>query len=253
VTTAHDDPSGPAGAPMSRIPGSTLRDGVNIPGGDRPRRAGMVSELQVPMDSVARALHRLSLHRLTPPGAATPPAAHLIRRARSLASELQTVIEELIDISSPEAGIGTSAIGRKHQQRLRTIDVLTAVREEMAGHLDPGHVTIECAEDLMVTTHATEVREILIDVLSDVARLGDRVQVELLGRNLGLAVAIDVVWHDLQAGTTARAGGSSDDEVGLPLARAIAESLAGSVDVQTAGNRVVAHVVIPQQRMQDRG
>ncbi len=251
MTTAHDDPSGPAGAPMSRVPGSTLRDGIRIPGGDRPRRAGMVTELQVPMDSVARALHRLSLHRLTPPGAATPPAAHLIRRARSLASELQTVIEELIDVSSPESGLASSALGRKHQQRLRTVDVLTAVRDEMAGHLDPDHVTIECADDLMVTTHATEVREILIDVLSDVARLGNRVEVELLGRNLGLAVAIDVAWNDPQAGAARRA--AADDELGLPLARTIAESLAGSVNVQTKGNRVVAHVVIPQQRMQDRG
>lgn len=253
MTTAHDEPSDPAGPPMSRVPGAALRDGVNIPGGDRPRRAGMVSELQVPMDSVARALHRLSLHRLTPPGAATPPAAHLIRRARSLASELQTVIEELIDISSPESGASASAIGRKHQQRLRTLDVLTRVREEMAGHLDPEHVTIECAEDLMVTTHATEVREILIDVLADVARLGDRVEVRLVGRNLGLAVAIDVVWNDPQAHDAIDGGGCSDDELGLPLARAIAESLAGSVDVQVSGDRVVAHVVIPQQRMQDRG
>ncbi|MCU1459894.1 MAG: hypothetical protein JWL73_3986 [Actinomycetia bacterium] len=251
MTTAHDDQTGTGAGPTSRVPGTALRDGAQIPGGDRPRRAGMVSELQVPMDSVARALHRLSLHRLTPPGAPTPPAQHLIRRARSLASELQTVIEELIDCSSPESGLGATATGRKHQQRLRTLDVLIRVRDEMAGHLDPEQVTIECAEDLMVTTHATEVREILTDVLSDVARLGDQVRVQLIGRNLGLAVAIDVVWTDPNA-RAAIDGSGSDDELGLPLARAIAESLAGSVEVQTAGNRIVAHVVIPQQRVQDR-
>jgi hypothetical protein len=252
VTTAHDDPTRPPAGATTRVPGSALRDG-SIPGGDRPRRAGMVSELQVPMDSVARALHRLSLHRLTPPGAATPPAAHLIRRARSLASELQTVIEELIDCSAPDSGISATAVGRKHQQRLRTLDVLSRVREEMAGHLDPDHVTIECAVDLMVTTHATEVHEILIDVLSDIARLGDEVEVVLVGRNLGLAVAIDVVWTDPLAHAAVDGGGSSDGELGLPLARGIAESLAGSLEVQVDGDRVVAHVVIPQQRVQDRG
>ena len=90
--------------------------------------AALINELRLPTEAISRALHRLGLAQLAPVGMPAPPAALLIKRARALTTELQSIIEELITLAGPVNADGPVARLRQDRLPVRML-MLDAVEE----------------------------------------------------------------------------------------------------------------------------
>ena len=210
-------------------------------GSSGPGYNALVAELRQPLSAVIRSLQRLTLQRLSTPGAsvfATP----LIRRARSLAQDLHDVVEQLIDA----ALLDETAASGAHQQALTGRELVDLVESEVRDYLDPSRLRFDVPADLVITTHHDRVSQIVVNLVAGAARRSGDQPVTVTAALIEQAFQLDVSWPEPQ--TTSL---TDDDIVGLPMARVFAGSLGGTIEIVESRADIVARVRLPQKRGND--
>lgn len=205
--------------------------------------AALINELRLPAEAISRSLHRLGLAQLAPVGMPTPPAALLIKRARALSAELQSIIEELITLAGPVNADGP--IARLRQDRLPIRMLILDAVEEL--DLDE-QVRLEGRDELAINTHVPRFQEILTNLLGIARQRANGGALAITTSTIGLAVAIEVAWRDPRPERLAL----EDPETGIPHLRALVASLGGRLESTTEAGRLGLRVLLPQQRAQDR-
>ncbi|MFZ4515617.1 MAG: hypothetical protein ACOYN3_04830 [Acidimicrobiia bacterium] len=212
---------------------------------DAPLRrspAALVNELRIPAEAIARALHRLGLSQLSPAGMPAPPAALLIKRARTLATELQEVIEELITLAGP---VPTGPVARLRQDRLPVRMLINEAAEIL--DLDD-RVQFEGRSDLSVNTHVPRLQEILMNLFGFARQRAATGMLQVNTTTIGLAASIEVSWRD----PSPERAGLEDPDSGVPHLRVLVASLGGRLEPVSEEGRLGLRVLLPQQRAQDR-
>jgi hypothetical protein len=210
--------------------------------------ATLAAEIRTPLDSVNRGLQRLSIQRVTSDDQLSASPA-LIRQARSLAADLQNVVDQILESVSPDSAAGRQA----RQENVKAHDLLVSACDVLADYITPERVLIECPAGFIITTHSARVRQILVELLSLADRVGSKAPLRLEARDVEAAAEFEVFWVE-------RGKRESDDPVDYsvetPIARALVRSLNGTlrfVESPLAGGRrlVSAQLHVPQQRAQD--
>ena len=202
----------------------------------------LVAELRQPLSAVIRSLQRLTLQRLSTPGASAS-ATPLIRRARSLAQDLHDVVEQLIDAALLDESAATGA----YQRALSGRELVRLVNEEVRDYLDPSRLRFELPADFVITTHHDRVSQIVANLVAGAARRSDDQPVTVTAALAEQVFHLDVAWSEPQSTALT----DEDELVGLPLARVLASSLGGTIEIVAKHVEIVARVQLPQKRAND--
>lgn len=205
----------------------------------RPRLArGVVdNELHQPLEAVARSLQRLSLQDVGDTG-----TAHLIRRARTLTTELLDIVADLVDATTPAPG----PVMRAAQQRVAVRTLALDAADEVRARFDRA-VDVRVTDAIAANTDPVRVRAILVNVLAAASRA-----------STSGTIVVDATWKDrvLEVSVAWPSDGPGaafgDGDPGLTLARTLARSLGGDLGVEVGPHEVRTSLGIPQFRTGDR-
>jgi len=209
------------------------------------RRTGnvvMANELQAPLAAVVRSLQRLGLQRITGAADGSSTAGQLIDRARKLASELQEVVDELVQVSGPDP----EGSHRSVQETVRFADLMASVCSVADGSIDLDRIVVHAADELAITTHPGRFVDMLVDILL-VATNETDTPLAVVARATRSDIEVVVAWSE-----GADEPDGHDDMPALLRARTLARSLGGVLNASTIGTETSIVVVIPQQRARDR-
>lgn len=217
------------------------------------RRAGNVvlaNELQTPLAAVIRTLQRLGLQRITGAADASPATTQLIARARTLAAELQEVVDELVRVTGPVP----EGSQRAQQQTVHFSALMESVRTVATSSLDLERLVVHAPDDVAITTHPGRFVDLMIDVLL-VAISQTASPLAIVARATRSDIEVVVTWSNDDADIVDGHRHPHDEHDDLPAllrARTLARSLGGVLTTSTIGNETSVVLVIPQQRARDR-
>ncbi|MFZ4584844.1 MAG: hypothetical protein ACOYNI_06405 [Acidimicrobiia bacterium] len=206
-----------------------------------PRARGRLSrgvvenEIRQPLESVARSLQRLSLQDI-----GESSTAHLVRRARALVNELVELTEELADTTAPAAG----PVTRAAQERVQLHALVDHAASEVRDHFDR-RVQVDIDPTLALTTDPPRVHTILVNVLAAGSRTSTDTALHASAQWDDRVLQVVVTWARSPSDEPA-----GDGDPGLVLARTLARSLGGDLELHT-GELVTAALRLPQYRTGD--
>lgn len=232
-TTRAAAASGPD--PAFRVPPGPSGNG-STGHGDAPP-ADALDGLREPLGHIVRTLHRLTLGRVAASGAPARYDTHLLLRARTVAGELQEIVDTLVR--------GGDAPGER-RDRQDPVPVLAALDAARAGAADAlGHrpVTVASERDLVITTNAARLHDLLVHLLREAARRAapaEEIHVVVARVDGEIGISVEGMGADAASGRA------------LDRIQSLARALGGKIDV-------VAHpedcesvrVRLPQQRGRD--
>jgi len=239
---------------------SSLQNALAQRDRDQAERQSMQSsiahEIRTPLTAVIGTLYTLALPSLTP-----DKAADLVSRATRQAEQLHELVEDLLKSGHAH----NELVPRAAQEVVEVTELLDDVTMAVSARLELDRLTIDVPPGLMIRTHPSRLRQILVNLLVNAAKYtpaGSPVRVEV--DMLDGAVRFDVIDHgpgvaaDLaeslfepfrQGPGSARAGGLG---LGLYLVRGLAGSLGGDVKLlPNPHGGTIARVSLPQQRSND--
>jgi len=239
---------------------ATLQNALQQRDRDQAERQSLQSsiahEIRTPLTAVIGTLYTLALPNLTP-----DKASDLVTRATRQAEQLHEMVEDLLKTGHAHHEL----VPRASQELVDVAELMDDVTFAVSARLDLDRLTIDIPDGLMIRTHPSRLRQVLVNLLVNVAKYTPpgspvRVEVDLLEG----AIRFDVIDHGpgippelaeslfepfRQGPGSTRAGGLG---LGLYLVRGLVGSLGGEVKLMpNPHGGTVARVSLPQQRSND--